>query len=346
MSDLKQLAEAAVANRTFPGCVIGIVRKDGSREILPFGRFTYGEDSPAVTETSVYDCASITKAIPTASLALKLLEEGKIDLDDQVIEYVPEFNNNYRDKLLIRHLLTYGITYPNDGKTFAKASKLPPEELFDWIMHREFAVPPGQSFMYANMPAFLMGLVIERVLGKPINEAADEQFFTPLEMKQTTFFPETFPVEEIVPTEGALRGIVHDESARICKMTGKIVGHAGLFSTAPDLLNFLEMLLHGGELLGKRYFSPETMEQIQTNQIPHLNDSTGLGWELYQPRFMGGHCSPRTFGKTGFTGTLLVADIHKGIAYTILSNRVHPARPKDASAINAFRAAVGDILLA
>ena len=122
------------------------------------------------------------------------------------------------------------------------------------------------------------------------------------------------------------------------------MGHAGLFSTAGDVLNFLEMLLNKGTFKEKKYFSENVLEQMHTNQIPELDDITGLGWELNQPRFMSKLCGPNTFGKTGFTGTLCVCDIEKGIAYTILSNRTYPKRPADSSVINRTRADIGEII--
>lgn len=344
---LKALSEAAIENHVFPGVVIGIVRGDGSRTVLPFGRFTYDKNAPEIREDSIYDCASITKAIPTSSLALKALEERKLNLDDKLIDYVPEFKNSYRDQLLIRHLLTYGIVYKNDGENLAKFSHLGSEALFDRLMTKEFSMPPGEGFIYTNTPAFLTGLVLERIYGKPLDILADETFFKPLEMTDTSFHPETVDLKRIVPTEGDIHGIVHDESARTFRTDGnRTVGHAGLFSTAGNLLTFLEMLLHEGTFRGVSYFSKETVLKMQTNQIAHLNDFTGLGWELNQPRFMGAHASHRTFGKTGFTGTLVVVDIPKSTAYTILSNRIYPKRPESAAAINAFRAKAGTIILA
>lgn len=103
------------------------------------------------------------------------------------------------------------------------------------------------------------------------------------------------------------------------------------------MLNFLEVLLHKGTFKGQRYFSEAIVEHMGTNQIAELGDFTGLGWELNQPRYMGDYCTPHTFGKTGFTGTLVVCDVEKGFAYVILSNRIHPKRPTNSAAINAFR---------
>jgi CubicO group peptidase (beta-lactamase class C family) len=338
--------QRAIEEKVFPGCVVGIVKKDGERLILPFGNFTYDAGSPDVKEDTIYDTASITKSIPTASLALMLIDQGRLKISDKLIDYLPEFNNSDREIVLIKHLLTYTL----DGYGLASLKQKTAGELFETLLTHDFEKRPGTVFKYTNIPAALLGLVIERITGSTLDKLADEHFFEPLAMKRTTFFPETFPLEEIVPTEtddwrGLVRGIVHDESAYIAKKEGKIVGHAGIFSTAGDILNFLEMLLNEGTFKGREYFSKETISLMGTNQIPELNDCTGLGWELNQPRFMGSKCGEHTFGKTGFTGTLCICDVEKGVAYVILSNRIYPKRPADSSAINAVRADLGEIIL-
>ncbi|HYF29330.1 MAG TPA: serine hydrolase, partial [Candidatus Paceibacterota bacterium] len=223
------------------------------------------------------------------------------------------------------------------------------ERLLRLLLTRDFEKRPGTVFRYTNIPAALLGLVVERVYGATLDKLADSHFFKPLGMSRSTFYPETYPLEEIPPTEvdswrGEVRGIVHDESAWLAKKDHTIFGHAGLFSTADDLLTFMEMLLNGGEAGGRKFFSEEIITQMETNHIPELHDSTGLGWELNQPRFMGRHCTPKTFGKTGFTGSLCAIDRSKEIAYVILSNRTYPQRPPDSAAINAFRAAVGEVV--
>jgi len=338
--------QRAIEEKVFPGCVVGVVKKDWERLILPFGNFTYDSNSPRVREDTIYDTASITKSIPTASLALMLIDQGKLKISDKLIDYLPEFNNSDRETVLIKHLLTYTL----DGYGLASLKQKTADELFEILLIHDFENRPGTVFKYSNIPAALLGMVIERIAGSTLDKLADEHFFGPLKMKRTTFFPEKFPLEEIVPTEiddwrGLVHGIVHDESAHIAKKEGRIVGHAGIFSTSGDILNFMEMLLNEGTFQGREYFSKETVRLMGTNQIPELNDFTGLGWELNQPRFMGSNCGEHTFGKTGFTGTLCVCDVEKEIAYVILSNRIYPKRPADSSAINEVRADIGEIML-
>ncbi len=351
---ISQAANKAIKDKTFPGCVVGIVNRKGERQILPFGNFTY-DDSPEVKGDTIYDTASLTKSVPTGSLALQLIDEGKLKLTDKLIDYLPEFNNSDRENVLIRHLLTYTLDGYGFASTVGKVGgksmqDITASDLQNLLLTHDFEKRPGTVFKYTNIPAALLGLVVEKITGDTLDNLADKHFFKPLNMTRSTFYPEKFPLDEIVPTEsddwrGLVRSIVHDESAYICKKEGKIVGHAGLFSTAPDILNFLEMLLHKGTFQDRKYFSENMVEQMGTNQIAELNDFTGLGWELNQPRYMGDYCTPHTFGKTGFTGTLCICDVEKGIAYVILSNRIYPKRPADSTAINAFRKIIGEIIL-
>jgi CubicO group peptidase (beta-lactamase class C family) len=352
---IAHIIQKAIEDKVFPGCVVGFVKKGDARTMLPFGNFTYDPDSPKVTEDTIYDVASITKAIPTASLALQLLDEGRVKLTDRLIDHIPEFTNSDREKVLIKHLLTYtldgyGLASTLDGTDSDSLHERSAKQLRTLLLTHDFEKRPGTVFKYSNIPAALLGMVVEKVFGESLDVLADTHFFRPLGMKRSTFYPERFPLNEIAPTEidewrGEVHGVVHDESAYIAKKDGKIFGHAGLFSTNPDILTFMEMLLMGGELQGKRFFSEEIITQMETNQIHELNDFTGLGWELNQPRYMGKNCTEHTFGKTGFTGTLCICDRKKGIAYVILSNRTYPKRSENSAAINSVRTGIGEILL-
>ncbi len=348
-------AEEAVKDRVFPGCVVGIVKSNGDRQIIPVGNFTYDKDSQEVKKDTIYDTASLTKSICTASIALQLIDEGKLKLTDKLIDYVPAFNNSDRENVLIKHLLTYtidgyGLASVIDGADGASLHDRSASDLRNVLLTHNFNKRPGEVFKYTNIPAALMGMVIENITGNTLDVLADERLFKPLNMSRSTFSPEKFSKDEIVPAEidhwrGLAHGVIHDESAYIAKRDGKVVGHAGLFATAPDILNYLEMLLNKGKLDGKRYFSEEIIKEMHTNQIADIGEVTGLGFELNQPRYMGDYCTEDTFGKTGFTGTLIICDIKKEVAYVILSNRIYPQRPKDSAAINTFRKKIGEIIL-
>ncbi len=324
--EIQTRAERAIQERVFPGCVVGVVRTDGTREVWPFGRFTYDESAPVVSEDTVYDLASITKSIPTASLALTVMGEGKLRPVDKVAKYLPELKNDYG--ATIEDLLTYRVK----GARLSTLKDKTPDEILSHMSERGFDGPPGKH-LYTNIPAFLLGIIVERVTGDTLDALAQKYFFEPLGMKDTTFFPTD--ISRIPPTElvgdTEVRGIVHDESARVFSRAHRAVGHAGLFSTVPDTLNFLEALLQG--------------------KLPAVMDGARKhwGWQKAERWFMGSHFGKGAFGKTGFTGTSVAVDPEHRVAFVILSNRTYPVRPPDAasihSAINTFRADIADILL-
>ncbi len=331
---IKKIALHAIDEKVFPGCVVGVI-KQGKRIVLPFGTYTYENGARSVNEDSIFDVASITKSIPTASLALLLIDRGELRLDDKLITYVAEFKNRDREQVLIRHLLTHTLDF--DLK-LSSLKDQEPDTILEHIFSARLKSKPGTTYAYVNATSVLLGLVIERVSKKPLSVFAAEEFFTPLGMKRTTFHPNLFPKEEIVPTEfdtwrgRVIQGEVHDESAYALSKK-YIVGSAGLFSTVPDLLVFLEMLLQSGTYKGRTYFSARSIGRF-----------AGLGWELYQPSYMGDYCTEHTFGKTGFTGCVAICDVIRGIAFVMLSNYTYPKRKLDSEAIAAVRRKIADIV--
>ncbi|MBI4084497.1 MAG: serine hydrolase [Candidatus Levybacteria bacterium] len=316
---IKKIALHAIDEKIFPGCVVGVI-KQGKRIVLPFGTYTYDHDARLMHTDSIFDIASITKSIPTASLTLFLIDRGELRLDDKLVTYVPEFQNRDREQVLIRHLLTHTLDF---DLTLSSLKDQDPDKILHRIFTAWFKSKPGTTYAYVNATSILLGFVIERVSKKPLDVLAAEEFFTPLGMKRTTFHPGLFPKEEIVPTEidswrgRLIQGEVHDESTYALSKK-YVVGSAGLFSTAPDQLTFLEMLLQSGTYKGRTYFSARSIGRF-----------AGLGWELYQPRFMGKYATKNTFGKTGFTGCLVLCDPEKQIGIVILSNFTYPKRKPD-----------------
>jgi len=324
---LETLANAAIAAKVFPGCVIGVARRGGS-DIFAFGHNSYDAHARSTGGAMLYDLASITKSIPTASLALVLLGEKKLSLTTAVREYIPELKNEHGATLL--DLLTYSVS----GLRLSLLHTLSPERLLSAIMEHGFDAPPGAR-KYTNLPILLLGIVIERALGTSLDILARRYFFDPLKMADTAFFAGA-PFARAAPTElddwrGLVLGFTHDESAYILARTGRVSGHAGLFSTADDLLKFLSFLLQSSD--ERRHFIVEGAQ-------------AGLGWQVDQQYFMGSYVSPKTFGKTGFTGTSILVDIERSVGFVILSNRTYPSRSQGHEPINAFRSAVADIILA
>jgi CubicO group peptidase (beta-lactamase class C family) len=335
----------AVKREIFPGAVVGYI-KQGKKKILPIGRFTYDDKSMQVTEDTIYDVASISKSIPTASLILQLIDSKHVSLDEKVVEFIPELTTSYRDRITIKHLLTYTLDFPFSLSSYKENT---PDVILNKIYTSELRNPPGTTFSYINATAILLGLIVERVMGKRLDYAAQEAFFTPLGMKHTTFHAEEISKDKIAPTEfdswrgRVIQGEIHDESAYALRPKF-IAGSAGLFSTVPDLLIFLEMLLQNGYYCGRRYFSEDILSEMAKNQLTSMHEPAGLGWEVQQTHFMGQFAAQTTFGKTGFTGCSVLCDRKKEVALAILSNTTFPHR-REKKMMNTFRQAVADVLL-
>lgn len=323
---IETVAKRAIQDGVFPGCTIALVRT-GERFISSYG--TLALNGEPVRDDTVYDLASVTKSIPVSSLVLKLISEHVLELHDLVRKWIPELQNDHA--ATIEDLLCYRV----HGEPMSLIAHLAPREIKQHIFASGFAELPGAPH-YSNLPAYLLGIILERASGKPLDVLAHDTFFAPLNMSSTFFgrgreYTDISVYPAIAPTEteeaGDVVGIVHDESARAFAREGIAVGHAGLFSTASDMATFLEALLAGS--------------------FPYIVKGAhkGLGWELNHGAFMGTHFGPRTFGKSGFTGTSVLCDTDRGVGLVILSNRTYPTRPTDNSAINAVRAGIANLVL-
>lgn len=319
MDKIAARAEQAIAETVFPGCVIGIIQ-NGESIVQPYGDLIYQVADP-VMEDTVYDLASITKSIPLAALAALLISDGKFKLTDLVRSYVTDIEYDY--DATVEDLLRYRVK----GTQLSTLAYGTFEEIRAHAIERGFDGPPG-SFQYTNLPAFILGIIIERVTGSSLPALAHKHFFEPLGMDRTTFFPaarDCAPTEIIEGVE--IRGIVHDESARVFAKARRAAGHAGLFSTAGDLLKFAAHMIEHPE-------SPVARAA-----------QDGLGWEIIHPNLFGSVAHSGCFGKTGFTGTSIVIDLPRRRAFVILSNRTYPKRSLNHEAIRVFRRDIADIVL-
>jgi CubicO group peptidase (beta-lactamase class C family) len=334
--------QQAIDDHIFPGCVIGVVDECGQKLLLPLGHATYLPDAEAVGCDTLFDVASITKSIPVSTLCLIAIEKQLCSVSTPVITFVPELRMNHRADITVWHLLTHTLDF---GYTLSALKDVPAAQIRDHILSTNLWAAPGTSFFYSNATSILLGMAVERIFGDSLDKLADTMIFSPLAMHRTTFDPSTFDVSEIMPTEEdpwrgfTVRGRVHDESAYVL---GRIMcpGSAGLFSTAPDLLAFLRMLLNGGN----RVLKPATIFRLQVNQLSAIGQSAALGWELNRPHYMGSAASEQTIGKTGFTGCSVVVDFAKKLGLVILSNYTYPHRKPDASYINRVRKDIADIV--
>lgn len=330
----------AIREHVFPGAVVGY-SINGAKSIAAFGSQTYDNQSPRISKDDIFDLASITKSIPTASLIHILIEQGRLSLNDKIASYIPELTNKYRNDITIRHLLTFTAIF--DTNPLSEMSDQGVSNIINYIYNAPLKSPPGQDYEYANIPAILLGIIIERCLNKRLDVAAQELLFDPLKMTATTFHPPKKSIPTEVDKKGIIQGIVHDETARTFHREGVVSGHAGLFSNANDLLTYGEAVMasfHGNAHL----FTRRTIESFYIDQIGVAGEAAGLGWEIKDDRFMGVAAAQACFGKIGFTGTMIMIHPERRICLVLLSNRTYPVRAEDSSAIHRVRSQVADIV--
>jgi uncharacterized protein YbbC (DUF1343 family)/CubicO group peptidase (beta-lactamase class C family) len=321
-SDIDQVMNKAVADGLIPGGVV-LVGHDG--KVLyrkAFGWRSLEPNKEAMTVDTVFDLASLTKCIATASSVMKLVEQGKVRLNDPVAAYLPTFGQNGKENITIRQLLTHfsGLREDLDLKQPWSGSA----EAYRMVMEEKSTYPPGARFLYSDINFETLGFIVEKISGVPLNEYADANIFVPLGMKNTRFNPPSSWSARIAPTEydeqnRMLRGVVHDPTAR--RMDG-VAGHAGLFSTADDLALFAQEMLEASKVL-----NPLSVEKMTTPQQPANSSSLrGLGWDIDSPfaSNRGDLLPVGSFGHTGFTGTSLWIDPATNTYIIVLTNAVHP----------------------
>ena len=314
-----------ISEKMIPGGVLWLER-NGASYHKAYGNRALVPSVEAMTEDTIFDAASLTKVLAGTPAMMLLIQRGMATLDDTVHFYIAEFVGGGKEKVTIRQLLTHtsglrpDVSMKPDWVGYDKAIELACQE--------KLQAEPGTQFRYSDINLFLIGDLVKRISGKPLNEFVAEEIYRPLKMNDTGFLPGTSNRGRIAPTEPAdgamLRGIVHDPTAR---RMGGVAGHAGLFTTASDLARFARMMLNNGELDGVRVFKPETVRLMTSVQTPEdMSVRRGLGWDIDS-----GYSRPRgklfplgSYGHTGFTGTCLWIDPFSKTFWIFLSNRVHP----------------------
>jgi uncharacterized protein YbbC (DUF1343 family)/CubicO group peptidase (beta-lactamase class C family) len=296
--------------------------------------------------------ASLTKILATTTSVMILVEDGRIRMNDRVASFIPGFERYGKGNITIRELMTHtsGLRPDLDlGDPWTGA-----DTAIQLAIEEVPTSPPGSHFVYSDINYILLGDIVRRVSGKPLNEFARERIFVPLGMKDTMFLPPASLRPRIAPTqmctpygwpcEGPdmqmLRGVVHDPTAR--RMMG-VAGHAGLFSTAADTAIFCRMILNGGSYHGVRILSPLSVAKMTTPATdPELSNVRGLGWDIDSAFSSNrGELLPiGSFGHTGFTGTSIWIDPVTREFVVFMSNRVHPDGKGDVTPLRARIATV------
>jgi len=329
-----EVIEKAIADRAFPGATLAVGYR-GKLSLHAFGNLRYDAKSPAVNIHTMYDIASLTKVVVTTTLVEKLVEgdfPSPLSLDSPIERYLPEWTTGpmpeWRHKVTVRHLMTHTSGLP-PFKEYWRTSTSKQETL-----RRIFAEPleyePGSKVVYSDLGIILMAEIIQRLTGQPLDQLAKECIFDPLGMQQSMYNPPRKLWPEVAPTEfdnqlrhRLVQGEVHDENAFAI---GGVSGHAGVFSTAPDLAVLCQMLLNGGVYAHQRILKRATIAQFTAPQTLAQNTRT-LGWVVPTENSSSGHYfSVHSYGHTGFTGTTIWIDPDRQLFVVLLTNRVHPTR--------------------
>ncbi len=343
-----ELLERAAADHAFPGGVLAVGHHN---ELLvrPFGKVSYDVKAPPVTSDTIYDVASLTKAVVTTTAVMMLAAANHLDIDAPIERYLPEWakgpNPEWRAKATVRDLLLHTSGLPAHREYFRDAKGRTA------VLARVFAEPlaaePGTKVEYSDLGFMLLGEIIERLTGTKLDAFAQQQIFAPLGMRDSFFNPPRNLRARIAPTENdadarkrLLQGEVDDANAWAM---GGFAGHAGLFSAAGDLAAFAQMLLNGGIYAHRRLLSRAVIDQFAARQAIG-GSARSLGWDVpTEPSSTGQYFSSQSFGHNGFTGTSLWIDPEKDLFVVLLTNRVHPSATNDK--IRQVRPALHDAVL-
>ncbi|MDH6674180.1 CubicO group peptidase (beta-lactamase class C family) [Paenibacillus sp. LBL] len=343
--------EREIAASTTPGAVLGVLHQDRDW----YYAAGYANPKPmqgqsvSTREETLYDCASLTKVVVTLPLILQLIDDGVLILTTKVSDILPSFGLAGKEGITVGQLLTHTSGLQADMNLHAQGWSR--EQMWDAVLASPLAAKQNTEVIYSDLGYLTLGRIIEKVLGMPLDQAAKQRVFDPLNMRHATLTPDPEQTERYAATEydetvqGHLCGIVHDEKARAL---GGICGHAGLFATAGDLLLYARMWLGQGtipaaphtEVTGhvSRILSQAAAGTAVRTHTGHIQGSNrGLGWVLKGDKMdaSGDWMSPGCYGHTGFTGTSLWIDPEFDLAVVLLTNRVYGGRSTSVAQLRA-----------
>ncbi len=319
--------EGGVRDGVYPGFVVLVARKAvvalyearGYAQLIPEVR--------SMTKEAVFDLASLTKPICTATLTLKMVEKGLLSLESHVSEFLSGWDRGWRKNVRIRHLLTHSSGLPAWLPLY-KTCKCK-DEFLNAITQLDCEYELGSKILYGDLGFILLGFILEKVSGLNIDELSKNEIFKPLKMSKTTFKPTGLLKAEAVATENCpwrgkvLVGGVHDENAYAM---GGVTGHAGLFSTSYDLAVFSQMMLNRGFYGSVRVLRDETVEEAVRVWVENGSKRFGLGWA----KPLESTLPQDSYGHTGFTGTSIWISPKLNLFVILLTNRIHPSRDNPA----------------
>jgi len=334
LNDAVDRVRKAIEDGATPGAVVLVARRGEIVVEEALGALSYDEDAERVRRDTMYDLASLTKVIVTTTLSMILYEREQLDLESPVTAYIPEFSGGEKETVLVKDLLAHSGGLLWWSELYKKFEGNTPEESRAGYIETICAMPldysPRSKTIYSDLGVLLLGEILERITGKPLDVLAKEELFEPLGMDETLFQPPASLRSRIAPTERdewrgrIVHGEVHDENAY---GLGGLAPHAGLFSTARSLAPFVQMILNGGAYNGHRIVNGATIELFTARAELVPDSSRAFGWDTPSGRSSSGkYFSEESFGHTGFTGTSIWIDPKRELFAILLTNRVHPTR--------------------
>lgn len=331
--DIDAAVQAGIQQGLYPGAVVVIGRRDTVLYSRGYGHFTWNPASRSPdADSTLWDIASISKVVGTTSAAMRLVDQGRLDLDAPVRRYLPRFSGGPKNRVTVRMLLNHTSGLKSYVPIYRKARRSRARAI-DLLYAEPLSRPPGQSAEYSDLNALLLGLLIEKVAKMPFDQFVTQEVFVPLGMGQSMYRPPVSLRRRIVPS-GMWRGkpvpgSVNDQNA---VAFGGVAGHAGIFSTGADLARYAQAWLREGVGAVGRWVRPETMKVFLTresNSGPRL-----LGWDTPEhdgdePSVFGTLISDAAYGHTGFTGTELWIDPARDLFLVFLTNRAFDPKTSD-----------------
>ncbi|MDE2924198.1 MAG: serine hydrolase [Acidobacteriota bacterium] len=346
------LLEEAVTAGVTPGGVLLVARRGTIVLEQAAGHLTYEDDAPAVTPSTIYDLASLTKVIATTTLMMRRVESGALALDGTAASYLPELQGSPVGGATLRDLLAHSGGLPCCTELFRELGEgLDRDETraryLEHIAATKLEVGPREKSIYSDLGVLMLGEILERESGRGFAELVQDEILDPLGLADTGYLPADSLRQRIAPTEfdawrGRLpHGEVHDENTHAL---GGIAPHAGLFGTARDVAVFAQAMLNGGAYGERRIVDTDTVALFTRRAQLVPDSSRALGWDTpSDPSSAGRYFAARSFGHTGFTGTSLWIDPELELIVVLLTNRVHPTREN--IAIRRLRPAIHDAVV-
>lgn len=324
--ELEATVAAQIADANVVGAVVLLGDANGVRERMALGLRTIGPTAEPMTEDTIFDLASLTKAVATATAVMQLVERGSVELDAPASRYWPAFAQGGKKRITVRQLLNHtsglppGLTAQSEFRS--RTTVLRAIEVMPTIEE------PGRRVIYSDLNYVALGEIVERVSGIGLDAFCGQNIFRPLGMRDTGFRPRGKLIGRIAPTitrHGRwLRGKVHDPTAAAL---GGVSGNAGLFSTADDLARFAKMLLNGGRFEDRLILQPDSVGKLSTpDSSAAVEAARTLGWEVQAPMIPNRYRAPRAglLQHLGYTGTGLWIDLVTRRFIIVLTSRLYP----------------------